>query len=213
MRMGKLAGAAAATLLAATLAGAAHGDEGLPKGIYVGASIGYGIFKFWEDTVDAYVDAYPRSDVRSTDDNGLIYSVYAGYEFSPYIAIEAGYVSHEAPEVEFNVGFCRDGSILYHREVSTWSVYAAAVGRPPIDTGRFRPFGKAGMYRWRSELKDTCSVRDFKTKDDDVKPFVGAGVDVELTERVGLRAEWAWFTERRKDGGTHAFLGGLNYKF
>ena len=211
MRMGKLAGAAAATLLAAALAGAAHGDEGLPKGIYVGASIGHGIFKFWEDNVDRCETA----GTCRTDDNGLVYSVYAGYEFSPYIAIEAGWTSFEALEIKFNAGSCTDGSTA-HRELSIWSVYAAAVGRPPIDTGRFRPFGKAGMYRWKSEDKSTCSSGGFnsKVKKDGVKPLVGAGVDVELTERVGLRAEWVWFTaQRRRNRGTHAFLGGLNFKF
>ena len=205
MRMGKLAGAVAATLLgAAPLAGAAHGDEGLPKGIYVGASIGHGIFKFWDDDVDRCT-----IDNCRTANNELVYSVYAGFEFSPYIAIEAGWTSHEALEV--NPLICRDGTTL-HLEVSSWSVYAAAVGRPPIDTGRFRPFGKAGMYRWTSDEKFTCSSGIVETDtDNDVKPLVGAGVDVELTERVGLRAEWSWFTETQ--GGTHAFLGGLNFKF
>ena len=210
MRMGKLAGAVAATLLgAAPLAGAAHGDEGLPKGIYVGASIGHGIFKFWDDEVDrCATDGSCR-----TANNGLVYSVYAGFEFSPYIAIEAGWTSHEALEVKYNYNavLCQDRSAAHGGELSAWSVYAAAVGRPPIDTGRFRPFGKAGMYRWTSEGKITCSSGVYKTRDDDVKPLVGAGVDVELTERVGLRAEWSWFTESR--GGTHAFLGGLNFKF
>ena len=206
MRMDKFAGAAAATLLAVALAGPAYGGEGLPKGGYVGASVGYGIFKFWSDEVDFCA----TSGTCRTDDDEIVYSVYGGFEFSPYVAIEAGYAGNKALKVEFNFP-CLDGS-AYTQEFSTWSVYAAAVGRPPIDTGRFRPFGKAGMYWWKSKDELACGSGAFAstTKDDDMAPLVGAGVDVEVTERTSLRAEWVWFTE---DDGVHAFLYGLNFKF
>ena len=81
-----------------------------------------------------------------------------------------------------------------------------------MDTGRIRPFGKAGVYRWQSEEKSACGSGAFPTvKDDDVSPLLGVGVDVELTERVNLRTEWTWFTEN--EGGIYVFLGGLNFRF
>ena len=206
-KTGRFAGAAAAALLAVALAGAAHGDEGLPKGAYVGASIGHGIFKFWSDDVDACEE----TGVCRTDDDGIVYSVYGGFELSPRVAVEAGYIGHEALKTEWDPGSCRDGSAL-RREFSSQSVYAAAVGRLPMDTGRIRPFGKAGAYWWKSEDEFACGSGAFAntTRDDDAAPLVGAGVDVELTERTSLRAEWTWFTE---DDGVHAFLGGLNFRF
>ena len=201
MEMGKFAGTAAATLLAVALAGPAYGGEGLPKGGYVGASVGYGIFKFWSDEVD---DCATSGNCR-TDDDEIVYSVYGGFEFSPYVAIEAGYAGHKALKVEFiDFPSCS-------RELSTQSVYVAAVGRPPIDTGRVRPFGKAGIYWWKSEDESACGSGVANTfKDDDMEPLVGAGVDIEVTERTSLRAEWVWFTE---SDGVHAFLYGLNFKF
>ena len=206
MEMGKFAGTAAAALLAVALVGPAYGGEGLPKGGYVGASVGYGIFKFWSDEVDLCA----TSGNCRTDDDEIVYSVYGGFEFSPYVAIEAGYAGNKALKIEFNSPCPDDGSALRH-ELSTWSVYAAAVGRPPIDTGRFRPFGKAGMYWWKSEDETTCGSRVVSTiKNDDLEPLVGAGVDIEVTERTSLRAEWVWFTE---SDGVHAFLYGLNFKF
>ena len=207
MKTGKFAGAAAAALLAVVLAGAAHGDEGLPKGLYVGASVGHGIFKFWSDEADdcAASDGYCR-----TDDDGIAYSVYGGFELSPRVAIEAGWAGHEALKVEFAPP-CLDGSAA-RREFSSQSVYAAAVGRLPMDTGWIRPFGKAGAYWWRSEDKTACGSGAFAdtTKDDDAAPLVGAGLDVELTERTSLRTEWTWFAE---GDGAHVFLGGLNFRF
>ena len=205
MKTGKFAGAAAAALLAVALAGAAHGDEGLPKGLYVGASVGHGIFKFWSDDVDFC----KRTGVCRTDDDEIVYSVYGGFELSPRVAIEAGYIGHEALEVEFDPGSCRGGN-AWRREFSSQTVYAAAVGRLPMDTGRIRPFGKAGAYWWKSEDETACGSDAVTTKDDDAAPLVGAGVDIELTERTRLRAEWGWFTE---DDGVHAFLGGLNFRF
>ena len=208
MKACKFTGALAATLLGLGLAGAAHGGEGgegLPKGVYVGASIGHGIFKIWDDDVDFCAAS---GGICRTGNEEIVYSVYGGFELSPHVAIEAGWVGHEALEVGYN-RTCQDGSAL-RRELSAWSVYAAAVGRLPVDTGRIRPFGKAGMYWWKSEFEDTVCGVVTTTKDDDPAPLVGAGVDVELTERTSLRGEWIWFTE---SDGVHAFLGGLNFRF
>ena len=204
MKTGKFAGVVAAALLGIALAGAAHGAEDRPKGLYLGVSLGHGIFKFWSDDVDRC----RRTGLCRTDDEEIVYSVYGGFEFSPHVAVEAGYVGHEALKTE---GTCTDRSV-YRREFSAWSVYAAAIGRPPIDTGRIRPFGKAGLYWWRSEDEYTCSSGSFAftANDDDAAALLGVGADVELTGRTSLRAEWVWFTE---DDGVHAFLGGLNVRF
>ena len=208
MKACKFTGALVATLLGFGLAGAAHGDEGgegLPKGVYVGGSIGHGIFKFWGDEADfCATSGACRTDVKET-----MYSMYGGYELSPHLAIEVGWIGHEALVIE---GSCLDGS-AFRREVSVSSIYAAAVGRPPIDTGRIRPFGKAGVYRWKAEDERRCSSGDFATtgKDDDAALLLGAGADVELTERTSLRAEWLYFAE--SGGKAHAFLGGLNFRF
>ena len=208
MKTDRFTGAVAAALLGFGLAGAAHGGEGLPKGVYVGASIGHGIFKFWDDEVDFCAASGGRC---RTGNEETVYSVYGGFELSPHVAIEAGWVGHEALEIGFRDP-CSDGSAL-RRELSAWSVYAAAVGRPPVDTGRIRPFGKAGVYRWKAEDETTCSSGVFAAtgKDDDAALLVGVGADVELTERTSLRAEWLYFTE--SDGKAHAFLGGLNFRF
>ena len=211
MKTCKFTGAVAATLLGLGLAGAAHGDEGgegLPKGVYVGGSIGHGIFKFWGDEADFCA----TSGACRTDDKETMYSMYGGFELSPHVAIEVGWIGHEALVIEYDPGSCRDGS-AFRREVSVSSIYAAAVGRPPIDTGRIRPFGKAGVYRWKAEDERRCSSGDFATtgKDDDAALLLGAGADVELTERTSLRAEWLYFAE--SGGKAHAFLGGLNFRF
>ncbi len=207
MEMGRFAGAAAAALLGIALTGAAQGGEGPSKGVYVGVSAGHGLFKFRSDEVDDCA----RSGVCRADDEEIAYSVYGGFEFSPHVAVEVGVVGHEALEIEYDPGSCRDGSAL-RNEFSAWSVYAAAIGRPPIDFGRIRPFGKAGLYWWRSEDEWTCGSGAFASTqdDDDAAPLLGAGADVELTGRTSLRAEWVWFTE---DKGVHAFLGGLNVRF
>ena len=209
MKTDRFTGAVAAALLGFGLAGAAHGGEGLPKGVYVGASIGHGIFKFWDDETDFCAAS---GGACRTDNNETMYSVYRGYELSPHVAIEVGWIGHQALEIEYNPGSCLDGSAL-RREVSVSSIYAVAVGRPPVDTGRIRPFGKAGVYRWKAEDETTCSSGVFAAtgKDDDAALLVGAGADVELTERTSLRAEWLYFTE--SDGKAHAFLGGLNFRF
>ena len=206
METGRFAGAAAAALLGIALAGAARGGEGPSKGVYVGASVGHGLFKFWSDDVDDC----ERTGFCRTDDEEIVYSVYGGFEFSPHVAVEVGYTGHQALESEYDPGSCVDGSAL-RREFSAWSVYAAAIGRPPIDMGRIRPFGKAGLYWWRSEEELACDSGAFAVAaDDDAAPLVGAGADVELTGRTSLRAEWVWLTENK---GVHAFLGGVNFRF
>ena len=211
MKACRLTGAVAALLAGFGLAGAACADER----VYIGGSVGHGMFSHLEDAADACED----SGVCSAEDDALTYSVYGGFRFSPHFSVEAGWVGHETLEsVRYGTFSCsppNGRSVTNPRtEDSSWSVYGAAVGRLPMAAPleRITPFVKAGVYYWKRKLDfrggpcgDFAAVRE-----EDFAPLAGAGIDVALTGRTSLRLEWTWFTE---GDGVHAFLGGLNFRF
>lgn len=198
---------AAAALLGLGLANGATAEEDPPTGAYVGVSLGHGVFEYLEGRSDFCRE----SGLCYIDDRTLAYSVYGGYELSPRFAVEAGYNGHrKLGHVLFGEYLCPDGrSVTDLREgTSTYSIHGAAVGRLPLDAGRFTPFAKLGAYWWKAKTVYSCGGT---ANNDDVAPLVGMGVDIAVHGRWRLRGEWTWFTE--SDGDVHASFAGINYRF
>ncbi len=213
MKANAFVGTAAAALLALGLANSARGDESSPTGAYVGVSAGHALFSYLEDLSDSCND----SGLCSQDDDALMYTAYAGFEFSRHFAVEAGWIRHKAleqilrgdfPCVPFNGQSVTDP----RKEESVSTVYGAAVGRVPLDAGRVAPFVKLGAYYWKRKVTDQLGpCGKFTVDDEDVAPLVGAGADVALDGRWRMRGEWLYFGQT--GGKAHAFLGGIAYRF
>ena len=198
----------AAVLLGLGLANGAAA-QWMPAGAYVGVSAGHALFRYLKD--DSNLCA--ASGACSQDDDAFMYSAWAGFEFSPRFAVEAGWIGHQTIEgVAYGTLPCspsRPGASVTNprSEHSVPSIYGVAVGRLPLDEGAFTPFAKLGAYYWRARTKHSCGTWD----GEEIAPLVGAGVDVALDGRWRLRGEWLYFTQG--GGRAQAFLGGIGYKF
>src|SRR4249919_2153962 len=106
-------------LLSATLGAAAFGAQAQDKGFYAGAGVG-----------QSFVDE------GAYDDEDTAFSVFGGYQFNRYFALEGGYANLGKIEAK-PVG----------RDLETDSVFLTAVGIVPI-TDKFSVYGKAGFHRW-----------------------------------------------------------------
>lgn len=150
-------------LLAAVLGAAAVGAHAADKpGFYAGVGAG-----------QSFVD---ESDY---DDEDTAFSAFAGYQFSRYFGLEAGYA--DFGELE------SDGS---GRALEADSAYLTAVGTVPF-TDKFSGYAKAGFQRWNLDraLPGVTGSRDDSGSD----PTYGLGLQYRFNDKVALRGEYSRF--------------------
>ena len=160
MSKNKVLSASLLALLAGASAFGANAAE--DKGFYAGAGVG-----------QSFVDE------RGYDDEDTAFSVFGGYQFNRYFALEGAYTDFGKVEPEAL------GSDL---EADAASI--TAVGIVPI-TDKFSAYAKAGFSRWNldTELPAVTGTQD----DSGTDPTYGLGVQYNITDAVSLRGEYNRF--------------------
>ncbi len=165
----------------AALSAQAQGTSTGP-GPYVGGSIGAGRY------------SGPPVGGLDTDRSSTGGKIYGGYEFTPNVALEAGYV--DLGKAESAAGSVRGRG-----------VFVDAVGKVPVGQG-FSVLGRLGAFNGRgtSDLGDGDRDTDLK---------YGLGVQYDFTPQTAIRGEWERYRYDTVAGNAHTNLYslGLNYKF
>lgn len=171
--------------------------------------VGIGLGTATHDGLEIFRDAGFQ-----TDSSVFAGSIYGGYRFHPAFAVEIGYVATGNGKVTGDSGIPISGepaTIDADYKVST--IYGAVTGRL-VNESRITPFAKLGVHHWSGKLSGAARNRlggvsgTLNTTDTDV--MYGAGVDVRLTDRWNIRAEWQNFPNVG-DGNT--FLIGVQVNF
>jgi len=147
----------------------------------LGASVGYVNIE----------DSDPGFDFEATDTG---YKIFASYEFSNHLGIEAGYIDFGEPNDQFQ-GL--NGEI----DASGWNLYG--VGNLPLTDG-VDLFAKAGIVSW-----DADSIIDgiLVDTEDGEDLALGFGARWNLNENFGFRAEADWFDIDEADSVWMASIG------
>lgn len=154
-------------------------DKDNPSGAYVGA--GWGRFNLNIRNLDDAGTAV--GDIVHSDDNA--WKIFAGYRFTPYVALEAAYIDLGRPSDRFTASGS-DGN--YRVKISGFS--PAVVGTLPL--GPVELFAKLGEYYYDSKVRV-----DFDNPGPDIESshrrndlLYGAGVGFTVLDRLHLRAEY-----------------------
>jgi OOP family OmpA-OmpF porin len=160
MSKNKVLSATLLAVLASTSAFAASAAD--DSGFYAGAGVG-----------QSFVDE------RGYDDEDTAFSVFGGYQFNRYFALEGAYTDFGKIEPE------AAGS-----ELEADTVSLTAVGTVPI-TDKFSAYAKAGFSRWNldTELPALTNTAD----DSGTDPTYGLGVQYKINDAVSLRGEYNRF--------------------
>ncbi len=180
------------------------------EGPYLGIGLGHAELDF--DIESYYEDVHGVPNV-SADDSDTAYKLFAGYQFNPNFAIEAGYVDFG----EFSASSSEPGySAKAKLDVEGFT--AALVGRLPIQGG-FSMYGKLGMIAWDADLKEHEEILGFTTHDADLSedgsdPFYGVGAEYIVNQLV-MRAEYERYdiSESGEDFEIDLISGSLGYRF
>lgn len=145
----------------------AFADDDPYSGGYLGARVGY-----------SYNDG-SCSDIRiSCDKDETGYGLFLGYDFSRHVALELSF-NDIGDTVARYPTTTLDGKL---READLSLKLAAPIFE------RSRIYGKIGAAYWEAEVKGRLPVLD----DSGVRPLLGAGLEVPLSDRWAARLEYQY---------------------
>jgi OmpA-OmpF porin, OOP family len=149
------------------------------------------------------------------DDSDRGYKFFVGYQFTDYVAIEAGY----ADLGDFDVRVARDPEVGTLTGNTSYKGYNLdVVGTWPL-TSRLSAFGRVGAFRYDTaeNFTGTQSLAVSLSRDDKSTGYkFGAGLEYSFTERLSARIE----AERYRiedmlgdNGSVNLYSAGLVYRF
>ena len=152
------------------------------QGPYVGGSLGSSKYKG------------PSVGGLPTDRSSTGGKVYGGYEFTPNIALEAGYA--DLGKAESAAGSVRGRGI-----------FVDAVGKVPLGQN-FSAIGRLGAFNAKAKTSPGGSDRDTNLK-------YGLGVQYDFSPNTAIRGEWERYRFEAFDtkANTNMYSVGLNYRF
>lgn len=159
--------------------------------------IGIGLGTATLDRLDIFRDAGLQ-----TDSSVFAGNIYGGYRFHPAFAVEIGYVATGNGKI---TGRISGVEANIDTEYKFSAIYGAVAGRL-VNESRITPFAKLGVHRWSGKVGGTVrnlqAARELSATLDnsDTDVMYGAGVDVRLTDRWDIRAEWQNFSTVGEDG-------------
>lgn len=194
-------------IIAASLAPAANAAD---AGFYAGVSAGYSKVDF---DVAAYNSALTNAGAvgvsTNSDDSDTGFKVFAGYQFNPYLGIEAGYT--DSGEVSLNSTFV-GGAATIKAEGTGWQ--GSVVGTLPISNS-ISAFGKVGFFAWDLDATIAATgpggTASGSASTDGTDHVLGAGLNWKLNNTTGIRAEWERY--RYDDTDNDFFSVGVSFRF
>ncbi|MCH9643584.1 MAG: outer membrane beta-barrel protein [Gammaproteobacteria bacterium] len=160
------------------------------SGVYVNGGIGYG-------------NITSKADSTVDSKKGFVWNGALGYQFNPYIAVEAGYLA--LPTVKFN-----DNSTEHS---GVWNLLAK--GMYPV-MSNLDVFAKAGVGVTRdSYTADGTTTSDTNHR---IVPIVGGGADYYVTNNVAITGQVLYTFQNGSNGAVNFpsslnGLVGVTYKF
>ncbi len=186
----KTAGVLSLTALAAAISPwAAAAEDTEDTGWYGGFNIGQSSATIDDERIISDLQAGGLATTAFTaDDTDTGYKIFGAYQFNENFALEGGYF--DLGEFGYMATTLPAGTLSGDIEISGWNV--DAVGILPF-TDRFSAFGRLGLNY--ANAKDSFSgtgavlVTNPSPKERDMNYKVGVGLEYDLTESLGLRAE------------------------
>ncbi|HYW90984.1 MAG TPA: outer membrane beta-barrel protein [Gammaproteobacteria bacterium] len=132
---------------------------------------------------------------ESHDTTNPAYSVFAGYGFSRYLAVELGYAGFGTYKLHASVAAAGAGatSPVYYEQDNASAAYADAVLSYPV-IERIAVFARAGIGYVQNRKSCTDSVSGCSPgTDNEWKPTYGVGVSVNVAPETDVRMAYTEF--------------------
>ena len=142
------------------------------------------------------------------DDSDTSFSLFGGYRFSEYFAVEAGYVDFGTVEYRSSGMVDLIGSPMpatYSIDFEAKGFTATAVGSVPLGTA-FDLHGRAGILFADTKITETASIASFSDRfsysANSQDFFYGLGVGLHLAQHWSFSLDWQQFKDVGDDEET-----------
>lgn len=179
---------AAVIALVSTLA-AAPLTASADSGFFLGGSLGAA-------TLDDDIDTF------ALDADSTSFRINAGWQFSDFLAIEAGY--HDFGKFDETLDL---GGVLSDVDLRADGYTLGATANIPLGSN-LSLFGRAGAFIWEGDARvDGLRIEGF----DDENLYYGAGADFKVSDRLSLIGDWTRY--ELDDTESDVISIGLRFRF
>lgn len=217
--------------VASAIATFAVASPALAGDFYVYGSVGQSDIGLEKGNLDGFLSkgltnagATNLSSSSSVDNTDTGYKLGVGYQFTPYVAVEGGYVDLGKTKYSYNATAAQ-GTATASGEVKISGVNLSVVGILPVGAD-FNLFGKVGVLVGQAKASYGGTVNapgigawgagTSGTKNQSAATY-GIGASYNLTKEISLRAEYEWFDIKgipaTGDPDAKLFSLGVAYKF
>lgn len=180
---------AAAIISVASLLAAAPVTASADSGFFVGGSVGAA-------TLDDRIDTF------ALDTDSTSFRLNAGWQFSDFLAVEAGYHDFGKFDEELDLG-----GILSDVDIRADGYTLGLTTSIPLGSN-MSLFGRAGAFIWEADARvDGLRIEGF----DDENLYYGAGADFRVSERLSLLGDWTRY--ELDDTESDVISIGFRYRF
>ncbi len=220
-----------AVTIASIIAMLACAAPALAGDFYIYGSVGQSDLGLEKGNLDGFLNkgltnagATSLSSSSSVDNTDTGYKLGVGYQVTPNVAVEGGYVDLGKTKYSYNAT-ATQGTATATGEVKISGVNLSVVGILPVGSD-FNLFGKVGVLVGQAKASYGGSVNapglgawgasTGGTKNQSATTY-GIGASYNLTKEVSLRAEYEWFDIKgipaTGDPDAKLFSLGVAYKF
>ena len=170
---------------------------------YIGAGAGQSNYR----EICPYFESLAWSSDCNDDPVG--WKVFIGRDFSNYFGLELSYA--DPGKAEITGPASSPGTLDVHSRLVSFQ------GKLEIPIGKLLTvLAKAGLTYFNVDYQRTGSYLVLPSGDDGLEPSIGLGVGVNLSKRVGIRAEWENFNDAvggTGQGNIEMVTASLLYRF
>lgn len=131
----------------------------------------------------------------SSRDKPTGFKIYGGWEFTPNLAVEAGYADFGSAKTNFSTA-AGVGSV----EADLSSFYLAGRGTVPIND-KFSAFGKLGLARNKSSMSGSGMGAQFSGSTNKTGLYAGVGLAYQINKSAAVTLEYESFGKFDNNGG------------
>ncbi|WP_084419303.1 outer membrane beta-barrel protein [Photobacterium sp. J15] len=181
---------------------------------YVGFGVGQSQFGDATVKLTNKFTGQSKSSTGDLDESSVAGSIYAGYQFNPYFAVEFTAGGIDAIEKSVNgVGFS-----VGHM------MYLAAAPKVSLPIGDFfNIYGKWGLVYFGADVDATYDLNSYSDDHTSLSGMVSLGAEITMNKQTSLRVSWDYFRPEFEvdspvakatfETDISTFMVGLNYKY